>query len=361
MVDSFLCSALPCGVREEDRAGQYDTVIPAIPSPLDIGLQIDEKADCVPMFSTAMHQPLLGVPLREGFLWHLSAEHLFEPVHFSLYVNGISFTTHSGQEASIQLSPFSLVRFCRFQAGEGSELKTFKISLLDQDSSHFFAVRGANARDTEQERSNWVLSISCTVLNIVRSLLPLVPMSCDPLPFVPCTRRRLLSSYLLHRDGDDPNLSVVFCELSAPPCAWESTRLTLYRDHRCEVWVADIHIAEYVVCCEVVGVNCSCFVVGCHHFVAHSVSLRKVWLKALNNIKVKLQNRAPFSDEEELHHYREAIREQIRTCEATLETPKLGEVLLPGVEKTGWHNEEVVHNAASSRGADEETDTRTSL
>merc|ERR1719464_555720 len=104
-------------------------------------------------YSSAPDQPLLGVPIREGCLWHLSAQDRFEPVNFSLYVNGFAFSTSDGLEASVSLSPFSLVRNCRFQSGECSKLKSFKVSLLEPDPCCYFAVRNPCEREAEEECS----------------------------------------------------------------------------------------------------------------------------------------------------------------------------------------------------------------
>eukprot|EP00927_Polykrikos_kofoidii_P042375 TRINITY_DN3627_c1_g1_i1.p1 TRINITY_DN3627_c1_g1~~TRINITY_DN3627_c1_g1_i1.p1 ORF type:complete len:487 (-),score=65.18 TRINITY_DN3627_c1_g1_i1:100-1560(-) len=264
------------------------------------------------VYSSAPHQPLLGVPLREGSLWHLSTQDCFEPVTFSLYVNGIAFATTDGMEASISLSPFSLVRNCRFQAGECSKLKSFKVSLLEQDICCYFAVQSVCERAAEEERSSWVLGISHTILLITNSLLPRVPITCDPVPRAAHTNRRLLAGYLIHRD-DENSLSVVYCELGSH--GEGAARLAVYEDHHCSSWVMDVPITETAVCCDVVGINCSCFVVDCHNFASQTPSERKLWLRALSNVKVKLQNRAPVPCTEDLAHYRRSIRETIRANE----------------------------------------------
>merc|ERR1711879_236667 len=50
-----------------------------------------------------------------------------------------------------------------------------------------------------------------------------------------------------------------------------------------------------------------------HLFSARTIAERKLWLRALSNIKVKLQHGAPEADEEALRHYRVAILEHART------------------------------------------------
>merc|ERR1712226_121320 len=110
--------------------------------PMDIRMpKCEPKMRGLGKFSATPNQPLLGVPVREGSLWHLSAQDTFVPVTFSLYVNGFAFSTSDGLEVSVSLSPFSLVRNCRFQSGVCSKLKSFKVTLLEPDPCCYFAVR----------------------------------------------------------------------------------------------------------------------------------------------------------------------------------------------------------------------------
>jgi hypothetical protein len=316
--DAVICTGCVC---EEDEP---------LPQLLrhPIGQMLDEQREALvppplapkvrgfPTYSSAPDQPLLGVPIRDGGLWHLSTQDRFEPVTFSLYVNGFAFATADGYEASLSLSPFSLVRNCRFQSGACSQLKSFKVSLLDHDPCCYFAVRSICEREADEERSDWVLGISHTILLITDSLLPGFSITCDPLPTVSETSRRLVAGYLIHRD-DAGSISVLFCELHAHE--GDSARFVLYENELCSNRIMDIIITESSVCCDIVGINCSCFVIDCHHFASQTPSERKLWLRALSNVKVKIQNRAPDPDEAELAHYRESIREHIYAIEATQE------------------------------------------
>lgn len=286
-----------------------------------------------PSYSSAPDQPLLGVPIREGGLWHLSTQDRFEPVTYSLYVNGFSFSTADGLEASVSLSPFSLVRNCRFQSGACSQLKSFKVSLLDHDPCCYFAVRSICEREAEEERSDWVLGISHTILLITDSILPNY-VSCDPVPDVPHTHTRLLAGYLIHRD-DAGSLSVLFCELHAHK--GEAARFILYENEYCLAPIMDIIITESSVCCDIVGINCSCFVIDSHHFASQTPSERKLWLRALSNVKVKIQNRAPDPDEEELLYYRESVREHICAIQATQEPRISSDPLLGRISRKSLH------------------------
>merc|ERR1712216_1057148 len=126
---------------------------------------------------------------------------------------------------------------------------------------------------------------------------------------------RLLASYLIHRDNAH-SLSVLFCELHAHRD--DSARLVLYEDDRCIIPVMDIIITGSSVCCDIVGINCSCFVVDAHHFASQTPSERKLWLRALSNVKVKIQNHAPPPGAAELESYRNSIREHILAIQSTL-------------------------------------------
>merc|ERR1712151_1018618 len=92
-----------------------------------------------------------------------------------------------------------------------------------------------------------------------------------------------------------------------------------YENDLCEAPITDVHVTEASVCCDVVGINCSCFIVDSHHFASQTPSERKLWLRALSNVKVKIQNRAPEPTDEEILDYRVSIRQHINALEATLE------------------------------------------
>jgi len=264
-------------------------------------------------------QPLRGVPIREGELWHLSAEESIEPVTLSLHVNGFSFA-QGRSEVSISLSPFSLVRNCKFQSTYTTSLnladfKIFKVSLFTQGICHYFGVRGEDERQAEEERSRWVLDFSRAMRLVTQSLFPPFSISCDPVESIASTQRRLMAGYLIHHE-DASVASVLYCELH-PHCE-EQAKLSLYENELCRTPVMDILFTERSVCCEKVGINCSCFCVEEHQFGTRTLSERKLWLRAISNVKVKLQNRAPSPTVEEIRYYRLAIKEHIETIRTTL-------------------------------------------
>lgn len=326
MVSDTLCRCI-CGT---DRSGEFlekGEWAPRAPSaapPAEV-LEEDDKKPKYPQvtgrlcYSMLADQQLRGVPIREGELWHLSTEEKVDPIHFVLHVNGFTFVA-DGQEMSISLSPFTLVRNCKFQSTYPSlnisDFKIFKISLFAQGACYYFGVRGEDERQAEEERSRWVLDISRAMRLVTQSLFPPFRISCQPLREQIVTHSRLLAGYLVHFD-DSFTASVLYCELH--PQSEDQAKLILYENERCQAPVMYIYITERSICCEKIGINCSCFSVEDHQFSARTLSERKLWLRAISNLKVKLQNRAPEPSEEDISDYRNAIQEHVTKLQASFD------------------------------------------
>lgn len=270
-------------------------------------------------FST-LQQPLRGTPIREGNLWYLSAEDQVDAVHFSLYVNGFFFR-HEGVEVSISLSPFVLVRNCKFQSGYNATLtdvKIFKISLFAHSACYYFGVRSEDERWAEEERSRWVLDVSRAIRLVTQSLFPPFRITCEPLQGAPQTRRRLMAGYVVYHE-DVSTASVVYFELQAHEKGM--AKMLLYENSKCQVVVGEIPLHESAMCSEKIGINCSCFSVEDYQFSTRSLAERKLWLRAISNVRVKLQNSAPDPNEEELRGFRAAIKEHLKSIRASIEGP----------------------------------------
>jgi len=338
MLSTSLCRCI-CGTRKGDRFDPQKV----LGTDFDTLDEVDEPPFQPPQitgllsYSVAVDQPLRGVPIREGELWYLSAEEKVEPVNFTLYVNGFSFV-HENHEVSISLSPFSLVRNCKFQSNYSnlnlSDFKIFKVSLFTHGICYYYGVRGADERQAEEERSRWVLDISRAMRLVTQSLFPPFSISCDPIDSVVTTQRRLMAGYLIHHD-DLSVASVLYCELH--PQSEDQAKLVLYENELCQAPVMDIYISERSICCEKVGINCSCFCIEDHQFSTRTLSERKLWLRAISNVKVKLQNRAPSPSDEDLQHYRMAIKEHIQTIKATLEGHAPMDALLQRNPRKSYH------------------------
>eukprot|EP00435_Cladocopium_sp_Y103_P073379 s27_g43.t1 len=237
-------------------------------------------------FST-LQQPLRGTPMlggdrvdgakktgwgmvriREGNLWYLSAEDQVDAVEA---LEKMSLLLRV--EVSISLSPFVLVRNCKFQSGYNATLtdvKIFKISLFAHSACYYFGVRSEDERWAEEERSRWVLDVSRAIRLVTQSLFPPFRITCEPLQGAPQTRRRLMAGYVVYHE-DVSTASVVYFELQAHEKGM--AKMLLYENSKCQVVVGEIPLHESAMCSEKIGINCSCFSVEDGRFVALRGSL----------------------------------------------------------------------------------------
>ncbi|OLP83219.1 putative E3 ubiquitin-protein ligase HERC1 [Symbiodinium microadriaticum] len=300
-------------------------------------------------YSTDMGQPLRGQSLRSGDVWFLRSEATAEKVTVSLFVNGISIT-HRGKEVRACFSPFTLVRNCKFQdstaCNQLTSLKIFKIFFFVKNLCYFFGVPAEDETEAEKERQCWVSDIANAVHLVTQSLFPPFSISCEPICAAAVTARRLMAGYVLYHSGDDaapsarktgkpgaaPAAAVVtkdvgedivkliFSEGSGLDKMTEAhkgkekvqkllkaPRLAFYENEQCQRLAMEIWISVASNCFEKVGVACTCFCINGHDFSARTIAERKLWLRAISNLKVKLQNAAPAPSREDLAHYREAI------------------------------------------------------
>lgn len=284
-------------------------------------------------YSMDMGQPLRGKPLRSGELWFLRSEATAEKVTVALYVNGIAIL-HRGQEVRACFSPFILVRNCKFQDSSASNqlsaLKIFKIFFYSRSLCYFFGVQANTEEEAEEERQSWVLDTAKVVHMVTQSLFPPYSISCEPVCAAAATARRLMAGYVIFNTGDDV-ATVLYGELSPHTQDTDMARLAFYENERCQKLAMEIYLAVGSNCFEKVGVNCSCFCINGHDFAARSIGERKLWLRAISNMKVKLQNAAPAPSREDIRHYREAIEDQIQQLDSSLESRSPLDALLARV------------------------------
>lgn len=258
-----------------------------------------------------------------------------DSVQCCLYVNGFTFQaqTEGAEVVAVSFAPFVLVRNCKFQSSYASiqldDFKIFKVSLFAHAASYYFAVKKSNPDEAEQERSQWVADIARAIRLVTRSLFPAHSMTSSPVPDVQSTQSRLLAGYLVHFD-DCFVASLVYAELHPH---WEDAALFVaYENESCLTKLLELRLTLRTVCCEKIGINCSCFSIEEHQFSARSQAERKVWLRAISNLKVKLQNRAPCPTAEELVFYRQAIREHLLEIKSTIKENIVVDPLLQQVK-----------------------------
>jgi len=316
---SCICGEKVGGLNTERTLGtKYDSLYEADLAPIRTA-----KASEVLSFSMATDQPLRGNPIRYGRLWYLLGDERVELVHVTLHNNGILMHTMNERKAAISLSPFALVRNCRFHDSyvnkEISDLKVFKVSLFAQNLVYHFGVRCEDQAKADAERLLWVSDLVRVVARITQSLFPPFNMCCKPILSVASTFRRLMAGYLIYCEDRGPAATVLYAELHAHSHLDSQAILELYEDEHCEVRAVEICITARTSCSENQGIGCSCFYVEDHRLSARTCLERRLWLRALSNIKVKLQNEAPTPSAEELSVYRRAIEDQLQSTRSTLE------------------------------------------
>eukprot|EP00929_Paragymnodinium_shiwhaense_P007724 TRINITY_DN111636_c0_g1_i1.p1 TRINITY_DN111636_c0_g1~~TRINITY_DN111636_c0_g1_i1.p1 ORF type:complete len:415 (-),score=67.86 TRINITY_DN111636_c0_g1_i1:58-1302(-) len=270
-------------------------------------------------FWTDLHLPLSGPPLRSCDLWHLGPEDQlhFQKSRLSLYANGISVQAlddngrQSGSPIAVAFSPFSLVQGVRMHSEKADRqmpwLRLFKVSVFHFGWTHIFGTTGDEA---DAERAQWLAEISRTIRVLTQSLFNNFSLSSQPLRGMECTATRLVGGYLLM--CDDADVARIYCELHAH---FEGKAvLAVYEDETCE---EPLQLAGLTYGIDVdtrvterVGIDCSCFSISGIHFSARTCAEKNFWLRAINNVKVKLKHGARNPTDEELIGYRDAIREQ---------------------------------------------------
>ena len=208
------------------------------------------------------------------------------------------------------LAPFSLVRNCRFSnaAKESCDnFKIFKLHLFAHNITYYFGTEfagssGNSEQVADRDRTTWVLDISHAVRLVTQSLFPHgCQIATLPLAGVPTTTHRLMAGYLLH-DESPGVVTCIYAELHAHMNS--SVRLYFYEDETCMKFLQQYIITERTNCQDKVGINCSCFTIDSHCFSCRTLQERRFWLRAISNVKVKLQNGAPEPTQNELAVFR---------------------------------------------------------
>lgn len=279
------------------------------------------------MYFSDANLELMEPRVREGEILHLSPEDgkSFRKVKLALYVNGISIQSLRGEgpegnpgfPITIAWSPFSLVQACRLHTVQADAsqpwMRLFKVSIFHHGLTHFFATQGEKA---DIERARWVADVSRVLRALTQSLYPSFSISVDPLPGADWTETRLLAGYLLLYD--DLGVSLVYGELHAH-CD-TAAAFAAYEDDWCDVQVVHLSIDMHTCVSERVGIDCSCFSLGDHHFSTRSCAEKMLWLRAISNVKVKLRHWAASPSATELSHYRASVLEHARGLPKPLET-----------------------------------------
>lgn len=244
-------------------------------------------------FSADVDLPMLGPAVRVGEVWQVlpDAGCNLEKVTLSLHANGFSIErddTHRTVD-SISWSPFGLVQACRLHSAQADKdapcSRLFKITVLQCGSTFFFAVQGAQV--------------------LTQSLFPFFRLSTQPLSNVTWTATRLLAGYMLLLNKQD--VALIYCELRSH---WDSQAAIIgYEDAECLARVLHIDLSVPTCISERVGVDSSCFSIDGYNLSVRSCAEKNLWLRAINNVKVKLRHSAANPSPYDLGAYRSAIWE----------------------------------------------------
>lgn len=308
-------TATPFVLAERTSYGWHEEeLVPSAPRQVESLLEPD-----IVNYATGLHYPVLGPPVRSGEVWHLHAQSgkRFQKGLFSLCLNGFTLSPTSGKgfegdELSISWSPFSLVQSCRLHTVDADKsrpnLRLFRVSIFSHSWSHILAVEGKNA---DQDRARWVAEIARVLRLLTQSLFPEFSHSVEPLPMAQWTITRILAGYLLL--CHDTGTLLLYCELHAHRDCVAS--FNVYADERCTSQLMTMNIKVTTKVSEVVGVDCSCFSINGKHFSARTCAEKMLWLRAISNIKVKLEHQRENPTPTDIMHYREAILESARSLE----------------------------------------------
>mmetsp|Transcript_14284 Transcript_14284/g.33752 ORF Transcript_14284/g.33752 Transcript_14284/m.33752 type:complete len:486 (+) Transcript_14284:142-1599(+) len=260
-------------------------------------------------FATGLDFPVFGPPVRVGEVWHLApgSGSNFERAVLHLHTNGFAIKNIGDEEVmSISWSPFSLVQSCRLHNiradAHAPWLRLFRVSIFAHAWSHVFAVQGP---DADADRARWVADIARILRLLTQSLFPPFTLAVDPLPGLCWTSTRLLAGFLLL--CDETGVLLLYCELHSHKD--HVALFNAYVDDSCTVQVISINIKVITGVSEVVGIDCSCFSIDGRHFSARTCAEKMLWLRAISNLKVKLQHHAATPSPSDLTHYRSAIRD----------------------------------------------------
>mmetsp|Transcript_96607 Transcript_96607/g.288424 ORF Transcript_96607/g.288424 Transcript_96607/m.288424 type:complete len:404 (+) Transcript_96607:177-1388(+) len=264
-------------------------------------------------YSADAHLPLLSPAVRSGEVWHLCPEDgkSFRKAILYLHANGLAVKPMEDQplELSIAWSPFSLVQACRLHSVQADKdqhwMRLFKVSIFHHGLTHYFATQGGEA---DTERARWVADVSRALRTLTQSLFPSFRLRVEPLDGMDWTATRILAGYLLLYD--ELGVSLVYAELH---CECDTSALfAAYEDEHCDVQVLNLALEMSTVVSERVGVDCSCFSIGDHHFAARTCAEKNLWLRAISNVKVKLRHKTSNPTATDLRNYRAAVFEHIR-------------------------------------------------
>lgn len=264
-----------------------------MPNGLDKGASGETQSQLV-TYVTGLDLPLYGDAVQSGDVWHYSPEHgkKFQRVTLSLHSNGFAIRPHGkGACITIAMSPFALVHAVKLHSAaadaDNPTMLFFKVLVFHHGSLHFF---GADGETAEKDRAQWVANIARTHREFAKSLFPCFALSTGPLPGADYSSTRLLAGYLLQCEG--PQVSLMWCELHLRfdgTCVFDG----FAAKGGDAPSVLGLSVESGTQISKAQGCDNGCFTLAGCNFAARTCAEKELWLRVIQNVKVKILHRTP--------------------------------------------------------------------
>lgn len=281
------------------------------------------------LLTLSLSDPVGGTPVRSGELVHVTAEGDALPCTVLLFSAGFyAVSRTSSHTTSVAWSPFTVIREASVLASTGSEreLPGFTLCIPAHSLRFAFAAPAAVGMSQKAECLHWLRDMAGSLRDFTRSLFPPSLIAVEPLAHVPHTLRRIMAGYLLRAEQDGA-ASLVYCELQA--YCRGSSQLVMYDNECCRHRDSSISLTGLTKVVDRMGVDSSLFSVGGLSFCARTVEEKRVWLRAITNVKVKILNGAPIPSEEDLAMFRSAVLERVVSLEVSTPIDEDAEIERP--------------------------------
>eukprot|EP00928_Gymnodinium_smaydae_P057235 TRINITY_DN40503_c0_g1_i1.p1 TRINITY_DN40503_c0_g1~~TRINITY_DN40503_c0_g1_i1.p1 ORF type:complete len:434 (-),score=75.22 TRINITY_DN40503_c0_g1_i1:6-1307(-) len=327
----------------------------------EMDADMPQKASEPVIYEAKTTAPMIGEPLKVGNLWHFGPErdHKFRHVTLSLYINGLAIKYgHDGGEDGqdeedliTSWSPFALVNAIRLHSAEADshypDMLFFKVLLFHHGHMHVFATAGP---DAELERAMWISSICCARTVFTQSLFPNFALRTGPLLGSSSSSTRLLAGYLLMCEYQAVHLLFFELHLRFQGVAY----LEGYASPQSTTAIMDIPIDATVSVSKAQGVDGCCFSIGRSNFAARTCAEKELWLRVVQNLKVKVLHSSHPPTPAEINLYRASILEHVQRIE-TYELDFSRAPLLPRAARADAHPLDASGNSVSPENGQQQT------
>lgn len=257
-----------------------------------------------------------------------------------LYRSGFSFVA-TNDELSFEerYYPHSFVRKCSLQMRPNiltdpvsyiflitSQISADALGRSLRPRPYYFCLSGTAEDNLMTKRAEYLNCIAESIRQVNLSMFPRESHISTSSGSSAHTADLVMAGYLLMQ-LDASTVQAVYAVIY--PHDGNEFRFVLYDDHTCILpFFKEIHVSPKTPCYENMGHNCCCFAVDNVRFSARSTLERRIWLRALCNLKVKIQSKAERPNAIELAQWRMAIEEHLIDIEET-SSAEISESLFP--------------------------------